>query len=91
VTAVVQATHEMELVQTFQPYIIENLDYAAVKRNLVDDFPLGEPGDKARILEELHTRQFRNTVVQKWVITTDLLDQFRGMLERTERVLAMLE
>lgn len=29
-TAVVQATHEMELVQTFQPYVIDNLDYAAV-------------------------------------------------------------
>jgi len=91
VTAVVQATHEMELVQTFQPYIIENLDYAAVKRNLVDDFPLGEPGDAARILEKLHTQKFQNIVVQKWVITTDLLDQFRGMLERTNKVLAMLE
>ena len=30
-TAIVQSTHEMELVQTFQPYIIDNLDYAAVK------------------------------------------------------------
>jgi len=91
VTAVVQATHEMELVQTFQPYIIENLDYAAVKRDLVDDFPLGAPGDEARILEELRVRQFQNIVVQKWVITTDLLDQFRAMLERTNKVLAMLE
>jgi len=90
-TAVVQATHEMELVHTFQPYIIENLDYAAVKRDLVNDFPLEAPGDEARILEELATQQFRNTVVQKWVITTDLLNQFRGMLERTNEVLALLE
>jgi hypothetical protein len=35
-TALVQSTHEMELVQAFQPYIIDNLDYAAVKRDLVD-------------------------------------------------------
>ena len=91
ITAVVQATHEMELVQTFQPYIIENLDYAAVKRDLVDDFPLGAAGDEGRILEQLHTPQFRNTVVQKWVITTDLLDQFRGMLARTDKVLVLLE
>ena len=28
----VQDTHEMELVHTFQPYIIENLDYQAVSR-----------------------------------------------------------
>ena len=91
VTAVVQATHEMELVHTFQPYIIERLDYAAVKRDLVNDFPLGEPSDEARILEELASQQFRNTVVQKWVITTDLLDQYRSMLDRTNELLAMLE
>jgi len=90
-TAVVQSTHEMELVQTFQPYIIDNLDYAAVKRDLVDDFPLASRGDEARIRGELHTQQFRNTVVQKWVISTDLLNQFRGMLERTNKVLAMFE
>ena len=91
VTAVVQATHGMELVHTFQPYIIERLDYAAVKRDLVNDFPLGEPSDEARILDELASQQFRNTVVQKWVITTDLLDQYRSMLDRTNELLAMLE
>lgn len=90
-TAVVQATHEMELVYTFQPYIIEHLDYAAVKRDLVDDFPLGPPGDETRILEVLATRRFQNTIVQKWVISTDLLDQFRGMLKRTDAVLELLE
>jgi hypothetical protein len=81
----------MELVHTFQPYIIERLDYAAVKRDLVNDFPLGEPSDEARILEELASQQFRNTVVQKWVITTDLLEQYRSMLGRTNELLAMLE
>jgi hypothetical protein len=90
-TAVVQATHEMELVEIFQPYIIENLDYAEVKRDLIDDFPLGASSDEGRILEVLATRRFRNTVVQKWVICTDLLNQFRGMLQRTDEVLMMLE
>lgn len=90
-TAVVQSTHEMELVQTFQPYIIDNLDYAAVKRDLVDDFPLTASSEEARILDVLDTRQFRNVVVQKWVISTDLLDQFRGMLKLTDEVLQMLE
>ena len=90
-TALVQTTHEMELVQTFQPYIIENLDYAAVKRDLVDDFPLTASSEEARILEVLDTRQFRNVVVQKWVISTDLLNQFRTMLQRTDEVLQMLE
>lgn len=96
-TAVVQATHEMELVQTFQPYVIDNLDYAAVSPtewityDLVDDFPLAPSNDEARILDVLDTRQFRNVVVQKWVISTDLLDQFRAMLKLTDRVLQMLE
>ncbi len=90
-TAIVQSTHEMELVQTFQPYIIDNLDYAAVKRNLVDDFPLTASSEEAQILDVLDTRQFRNVVVQKWVISTDLLDQFRGMLKLTDEVLQMLE
>ena len=90
-TAVVQSTHEMELVQTFQPYIIDNLDYAAVKLNLVDDFPLTASSEESRILDVLDTRQFRNVVVQKWVISTDLLDQFRGMLKLTDEVLQMLE
>ncbi|HSD68412.1 MAG TPA: hypothetical protein VLB07_02610 [Woeseiaceae bacterium] len=90
-TAVVQTTHEMELVQTFQPYMIDNLDYAAVTRDLVDDFPLTASSDDARILEVLDTRQFRNVVVQKWVISTDLLNQFRSMLKRTDEVLQMLQ
>ncbi len=89
-TAVVQSTHKMELVQTFQPYIIDNLDYAAVKRNLVDEFPLTASSEESRILDVLDTRQFRNVVVQKWVISTDLLDQFRGMLKLTDEVLQML-
>jgi hypothetical protein len=90
-TALVQTTHEMELVQTFQPYIIDHLDYAAVKRDLVEDFPLTASSEEARILEVLDSRQFRNVVVQKWVISTDLLNQFRTMLQRTDEVLQMLE
>jgi hypothetical protein len=81
----------MELVQTFQPYIIDNLDYAAVKQDRVDDFPLSAAHDEGRILDVLATRQFRNVVVQKWVISTDLLEQFRGMLKRTDDILQLLE
>jgi hypothetical protein len=96
--AIVQSTHEMELVQTFQPYIIDNLDYAAVKPSddwlaydLVDDFPLTASSEEAQILDVLDTRQFRNVVVQKWLISTDLLDQFRAMLILTDEVLQVLE
>ncbi len=91
VTVLVQNTHEMELVQVFEPYIVENLDYLAVAISRVDDFPLPPPVEEARILDLLTTRKFRNIVAQKWVITTDLLDQHRGMLERTNNVLRLLE
>ena len=91
ITALVQSTHEMELVQIYEPYIIENLDFSAVALGRVDDFPLPPPVEEASILDVLATRQFRNIAVQKWVIATDLLNQHRQMLERTNNVLKLLE
>ena len=43
------------------------------------------------IMELIGTREFRNILTQKWVITTDLLDQHRNMLDRTSKVLELLE
>ncbi len=91
IIALVQNTHEMELVHIYEPYIIENLDFTAVALGRVDDFPLPPPVDEARILNVLATRQFRNIAVQKWVISTDLMEQARQMLERTNNVLNLLE
>lgn len=91
IVILVQSTHEMELVQIFEPYIIEELDYAALNKRRVLDFTLPPPLDESRILEVINTRKFRNILTQKWVITTDLLNQHRNMLERTEKVLALLE
>jgi len=91
ITVLVQNTHEMELVQIYEPYIIENLDYAAVGVSRVDDFPLPHPFDEASILKVLATREFRNILIQKTVISTDLIDQFRGMLERTNNILRLLK
>ena len=89
-TILVQNTHEMELVQIYEPYMIENLDYAAVQRTRVDDFSLPPPIEESLILELIGTRTFRNILTQKWVITTDLLNQHRGMLDRTNKVLELL-
>jgi len=88
--ALVQNTHEMELVQIYEPYMIENLDYAAVPKSTVEDFSLPPPIEDSLILELLGTRKFRNILTQKWVITTDLLDQHRRMLVRTTKVLELL-
>ena len=91
ITVLIQKTHEMELVQIYEPYIIENLDYAAVGYTRVDDFPLPPPIEEASILKVLATREFRNILIQKSVITTDLINQFRRMLERTNNILELLK
>jgi hypothetical protein len=90
-TMLIQGTHEMELVQIYEPYMIKNLDYAAVQTTRVDDFSLPPPIEESSILDVIGTREFRNVLTQKWVITTDLLRQHRGMLDRTQKILRLLE
>jgi len=91
VTELVQQTHEMELVQIYEPYAIANLDYSAVALGRIGDFPLPPPMDPDSILEVVSTRHFRNILTQKWMIATDLLNQHRQMLKRTEAILNMLD
>ena len=87
----VKNTHEMELVWTFQPYVIEHMDFQAVFVQRVEDFPMPSPVEENRLLEVLHTREFRNNLTQKWTICTDLLSQHRGMQARTGEVIRILE
>jgi len=91
ITMLVQNTHEMELVHIYEPYIIENLDYSVVAITRVDDFPLPPASEESSIMKVIGTRKFRNILTQKWVISTDLLNQHRGMLDLTDSVLRLLE
>ena len=91
VIVLVQQTHEMELVQTFQPYVINNLDYSAVHYSRLDEYPLPPPVEEAVILDVLSTRQFRNIVTQKWTISTDLVAQYHKQLILTNNIIALLE
>jgi len=91
VIVLVQNTHEMELVQIYEPYIIEYLDYPAVQRKRIEGFSMPPALDEAIILDVLGSRKFRNILSQKWIILSDLLNLQREMLVRTERVLGMLE
>ena len=90
VIVLVQQTHEMELVQTFQPYVINNLDYSAVHYSRLDEYPLPPPVEEAVILDVLSTRQFRNIVTQKWMISTDLVAQYHKQLILTNNIIALL-
>ena len=89
-TGLVQTTHELELVETFQPYVIEYFDYAAVAPSRGDSLPIPPPVDENLILDVLATRQFRNIMVQKWNIASDLLNQHSIMLQQTDELLEML-
>lgn len=70
----VQNTHEMQLVNAFQPYIMENLDYQAVSMIRVENYTLPKPVEEDKILSVLHDRKFRNIITLKFDILTDLLD-----------------
>ncbi len=87
----VQVTHEMELVQTFQPYVIENMDFQAVVYQRVEDFPLPPAVEEGRLLEVLDTREFRNNLTQKWTICTDLISQHRDLQVSTTDLIRILE
>jgi len=88
----VQATHEQQLVETFQPWIIEHMDYIAVHLDRLDgEFPLPPAREADRILELIDTREFRNLLVQKWTITTDLLNQNRDLQTSARQLIALLD
>lgn len=87
----IQNTHELELVQTFQPYVIEHMDFQAVFVQRVKDFPLPPAVEENLLLEVLDTREFRNNLTLKWTICTDLLWQHRSMQARTGEVIRILE
>lgn len=91
VVKLVQNTHELELVNTFQPYIIEHLDFQSVSYERLDDLSLPKAVDKDAILEVLHTRKFRNVITTKWTILTDLLNQYREIRINIMNVLRVLE
>ena len=91
ITELVLGTHEMELVETYQPYIIKNLAYQAVYNARVDDIALPPSPNTGQILEVYKTREFRNILTQKFVIISDVLNQFRLLKEHNNTIIEILE
>jgi len=87
----VQNTHEMQLVNAFQPYIIENLDYQAVSMIRVENYTLPKPVEKDRILSVLHVRKFRNIITLKFDILTDLLELNQIVEEINKKLVKLLK
>ena len=88
---VVQNTHELELVETFQPYIIENMDYQAVLSIAVDAHMPPPSQEEDRILKVLKDRKFRNVLTQKWVIANDLMNEYDEFESLRKEVITILK
>lgn len=88
---IVLTTQEMELVETFQPFIIEHLDYQAVYYNRFGEFALPPAQNPELILDVYKTQAFRNILTQKFVRLADLLQQFQVMKELNENLRATIE
>lgn len=76
--------------QTFQPYVIKNMDFQAVYFQRVDDYLIPPAVEADRILDVMHSREFRNILTQKHTISSDLLAQHRDLRIQTDRVIAIL-
>jgi len=91
IVKLVQNTHEMQLVNAFQPYIMEYLDYQAVSMIRVENYTLPESVEKEKILSVFHDRKFRNIITLKFDILTDLLELNQGLQIINEKLVTLLK
>lgn len=93
----VEATHEMQLVNLFQPYIVGNLDYLAAFGARVPRLPpryrdaVPAAYDDKRILHVLRSAEFRNIVSVKFDIATDTLDVINSAQLQADQIAALLD
>ena len=87
----VQDTHESELVQSFQPYMMEFLDFQAVKPDRGEEFKLPAAVEENKILDVINTREYRNILTLKWTILTDLLDLNKEIKQTNIDVISQLK
>jgi len=92
-TKIIQNTQELQYVTIWQPYALENLDYAASNRKIRtgrDHAVLRPYIDPDLILTAMETKQFENIIVIQWETAEDLVNDWSGLLERVSRIQAML-
>ncbi len=92
-TKLIQNTQELQYVTIWQPYALENLDYAASNRKIRagrDNAVLRPYIDPDLILTAMKTKQFENIVVIQWETAEDLVNDWSRLLERVKRIQAML-
>jgi len=92
-TNLIQNTQELQYVTIWQPYALENLDYAASNKKMRAgrDFSVLQPYiDPDLILTAMKTRQFENILVIQWETAEDLVNNWSELLERVKRIQALL-
>ena len=93
ITKLIQNTQELQYVTIWQPYALENLDYAASNRKIRagrDNAVLRPYIDPDLVLTAMKTKQFENVVVIQWETAEDLVAWWSANLERVKRIQAML-
>lgn len=92
-TKLIQNTQELQFVTLWQPYALNNLDYAAsnTKQGLMrDDAALRPYIDPDLTLKAMKTKQFENMIVIQWETAEDLVNDWSRLLERVKRIQGML-
>lgn len=91
-TALVQATQELQYVTIWQPYALSNLDYAASNRMIsrFDDTTLRPFLNPELVLSAMKTKQFENMLTLQWEGGMDLTGLWTDLLERARRIQALL-
>jgi hypothetical protein len=92
-TKLIQNTQELQFVTIWQPYALENLDYAAsnIKSGATRNFAVLQPYiDPDLVLEAMKTKQFENIIVIQWETAEDLVNDWSRLLERVKRIQAIL-
>ncbi|MEX0645272.1 MAG: hypothetical protein WD076_08175, partial [Parvularculaceae bacterium] len=90
VIELVGVTHEMQLVNIFQPYIIAHLDYPGMLSSTRGVEPAGAFNPDL-ILTALPAQEFRNVVAVKWDIVTDIRGLIEGSLTSAREVQSLLD
>jgi hypothetical protein len=97
-TKLIQNTQELQFVMLWQPYALNNLDYAASNRTagqlrqkyMNDGSTLLPYIDPELILTAMKTKKFENMIVVQWETAEDLVNNWSDLLEKTKHIRALL-
>lgn len=93
IVELVQGTHEMQLVNTFLPYMTANTEFARVMIGwqYEGEFELPKARADSEVLGLFSTREFRNIVVEKYYAVRDIRSLHQSIEEINTEILELLK